>query len=114
MDGVGVAGEFVADVDAGAGVLFVLDFGFGEGGAIVDAPVDGLEALVDEALFEEVVEGLGDGGLVGKGHGEVGVVPAAEDADALELASLEVDIFLAYSRQARRTAMGSISSFFAT
>ena len=41
IDGGGVAGEFVADVDAGAGVLFVLDFGFGEGGSVVDAPVDG-------------------------------------------------------------------------
>ncbi len=40
MDGRGVAGEFVADVDAGAGVLLVLDFGFGEGGLVVDAPVD--------------------------------------------------------------------------
>ena len=40
--------------------MLVLDFGFGEGGAVVDAPVDGLEALVDEAFLEEVVEGLDD------------------------------------------------------
>jgi len=59
-----VAGEFVAHVDAGRGVLLVLDFGFGEGGAVVDAPGDGLEAFVDEAVLEEVEEGLGDAGLV--------------------------------------------------
>ncbi len=90
----GVAGEFVTDVDRGRGVHLVLDLSLGEGGAVVDAPVDGLEAFVDEALFEEVVEGLDDRGLVGEGHGEVGIVPAAEDADALELASLEIDVLL--------------------
>ena len=60
VDGGGIAGEVVADVDGGAGVLLVLDLGLGEGGAVVDAPVDGLEAFVDEAVFEEVVEGLDD------------------------------------------------------
>jgi hypothetical protein len=39
-------------------VHLVLDFGFGEGGAVVDAPVDRLEAAVDEALLEEAVEGF--------------------------------------------------------
>ncbi len=72
----------------------VLDLGLGEGGPVVDAPVDGLEALVDEAVLVEVEEGLGDGGLVAVRHGEVGVVPAAEDADALELGALEVDELL--------------------
>ena len=72
----------------------VLDFGFGEGGAVVDAPVDRLEALVDEAFLEEVVEGLEDAGFVAEGHGEVGIVPAAEDAEALELGALEVDVLL--------------------
>ena len=58
-------GEAIADVDGGAGVLVVLDFRVGEGGAVVDAPVDGLEAAVDEALFEEAVEGFEGFGLVG-------------------------------------------------
>ena len=90
----GIAGELIADVDGGAGVLLVLDLGFGEGGLVVDAPKDGLEALVDEALLEEGVEGFEDAGLVAEGHGEIGVVPAAEDAEALELLALEVDILL--------------------
>ncbi len=94
VDRLRVACELVADVDAGAGVLLVLDFGFGERGSVVDAPVDGAQAFVDEVLFEEVVEGLDDAGLVAVRHGEVGRVPAAEDADALELGALEVDVFL--------------------
>ncbi len=38
----------------------VLDLGLGEGGLVVDAPEDGLQALVDEALLEEGVEGFED------------------------------------------------------
>ena len=94
VDRRGVAGELVADVDAGAGVLLVLDFGVGEGGAVVDAPVDRLEASVDEALLEEVVEGFDDARLVRAGHGGVGIVPAAEDAEADELRALQVDVLL--------------------
>ena len=75
-------------------MLLVLDFGFGEGGLVVNAPVDGAEAFVDEVLLEEVVEGFDDGGFVAEGHREIGVVPAAEDADALELGALEVDVLL--------------------
>ena len=76
-------------------MLLVLDLGFGEGGAVVDAPVDGLEALVDEALLEEVVEGLERCGPRSRErHGQVGLVPAAEDADALELGALQVDVLL--------------------
>ena len=109
----GVAGEFVADVDAGAGVLFVLDFGFGEGGFVVDAPVDGAETFVDEFFFEEVVEGFDDAGLVAVGHGEVGGVPAAEDADALELGALEVDVFLRVLAAGAADGEGVHLEFFA-
>ena len=55
------AEEFVANVDARRGLVhFVFDFGFGEGGAVVDAPVDRLEAFVNKVLLEEFVEGFDD------------------------------------------------------
>ena len=38
----GIACEFEANVDGRAGVVFVFDFGFGESGAVFDAPVNGL------------------------------------------------------------------------
>jgi hypothetical protein len=94
VDDGGVLGHAEADVDGGAGVVLVLDFGFGEGGAAGDAPVDGLEAAVDVAFGEEVNERTGDDGLVFGRHGEVGLVPAAEDAEALEGGVLEVDVLL--------------------
>ena len=93
-NGGGVGGELVADVDGGRGVHFVLDLGLGEGGAIVDAPVDGFEALVDEAVFEEGEERFGDGGLILLRHGQVGICPAAKDAEAFKLRPLEIDVLL--------------------
>ena len=75
-------------------MLLVLDFSFGEGGAVVDAPGDGLEAFVEEAALEEVEEGLGDAGLVDGVHGGVGRGPAAEDAHADELRALQVEVLL--------------------
>ncbi len=64
-DGCRVAGELVADVDGGAGVVFVLDFGFGQGGAVVNAPVNGLEAAVDEAFLKKSVKGFERARLIG-------------------------------------------------
>jgi hypothetical protein len=66
-------------------MLFVLDFRFGERRAAVDAPVDGLLSLVDEALLDECAQGTGDRGLVLEIHREVRVIPVAENPQALEL-----------------------------
>ena len=41
-------------------MIGVLDFGFGQRGAVFDAPMNGLEALVDVAAIEEIDEGAGD------------------------------------------------------
>ena len=94
MDRAGVAGELEAHPDGGTGVVLVLDLGLGQSGAAVEAPVDGLQALVDRTLAEEVDESAGDDGFVLRTHGEVGLIPAAEDAEALEGAALQVDVFL--------------------
>ncbi len=40
--------------DGRADVVFVFDFGFGEGGLVVDAPVDRAQALVDESFSKKV------------------------------------------------------------
>ena len=91
-DGRRIALERVLHVDAGAGVVVVLDLGLGQRGAVVDAPVDRLQSLVDQSLLEEGVEVFDDLGLVAVGHGGVGMVEVAEDADALELLALDVEI----------------------
>src|SRR6267154_1285718 len=72
--------------DAWAGVIFVFDFGFGERSGIVNTPINRFAAAIDVALFDEIEKGIGDGGLVFMAHREVGIVPAAEDSEALEIA----------------------------
>ena len=89
-----VGGQPVAHIDGWAGVLLVLDFGLGERGTVVDAPVDRLESAIDEAFFEEAVESLQGPGLVVARHGHVGLIPAAKAPDALKLRGLQVDVFL--------------------
>ena len=48
-----LVGELEGDVDRVALLVLVLDFGFGQGGLAVEAPVHGLEAAVDIALFHD-------------------------------------------------------------
>jgi hypothetical protein len=76
------------------GVLLVLDFSLGERGAVVDAPAYRLEAFVDEAVLEEVEEGLGDARLVFGVHGGVGLSPAAEAAEPDELGALQIEVLV--------------------
>src|SRR5579859_1679905 len=58
---------------ARARVILVFNFRFSERGGIVDAPIHGFAAAIHVALFDEVEEGVGDGGLVFVAHREVGV-----------------------------------------
>ncbi len=89
-----IVGQRVLYPDGRAGVVFVFDFGFGQGSLVVDAPVDGAQALVDEVLFVKTVEGLQHHRLVLRSHGGVGMVPTSEDADAFELLALQIEKFL--------------------
>ena len=82
------------DVDGGGVVVLVLHLGFGQRGAAAGAPVHRLLALVQVPLVGELGQLPGDGGLVLVGHGEVRLVPAAEDAQALELLALDVHMLL--------------------
>src|SRR5438046_10278636 len=65
---------------AGTGVLFVFDFGFGECGAIDDAPIDGTKSLVDESVFPEVKEDARDHRLVLRLPRRVRMLEIAADA----------------------------------
>ena len=75
-------------------MVIILHFGFGEGGAMDQAPVDGLESFIDVALIQKIDERAGDHRLILRAHGEVGVVPAAENAQADEIALLQIDVLL--------------------
>ncbi len=81
-------------IDGGTGVVLVLDLRLGQGGLVVGAPVHRLEALVDIAVFVHGPEDLHLLGLKAGVHGEVGVLPVADDPHALEALPLHVHIVL--------------------
>ena len=58
------------------------------------APVDGLEALVDVALFVHRAKDLDLFCLKARGHGLIRMLPVGDDAEALEAFHLDIDIVL--------------------
>src|SRR2546425_6128191 len=79
------------DPDRRRPLLLVLDLGLRERGPAIHAPVDGLQAFVDETASDETPELARDDRLIRRLHRDVGIVPVAEHAQALELATLDVD-----------------------
>src|SRR5438270_687439 len=98
-------GERKLDIDRRRRVRLVLDFGFRERGAAVDAPVDRLLALIYEPLLDEFPERARDRRLIPEVHRQVRFVPGAEDAEPLELRGHRADEALRI-RPARATKIG--------
>ena len=73
-------------------MVLVFHLGFRQRGAVLDAPVDRLQPFVDVAAVQKLDERAGDDGLVMGAHGEVGIVPLAQDSQALEILALQVDV----------------------
>jgi len=73
-------------------LVLVLDLRLGERGLARDGPVDGLLRTVDEALLHETGEALEDLGFVGRIHRAILRRPVGEDAQALELSALLLDV----------------------
>ena len=93
VDRRGIGGQRETNPNRRALVVLVFDFGFGQRGAVVDAPVDRLESFVDVALVEEIDKSARDNRLVGGLHREVRIVPAAQNAQAFEILALQIDPF---------------------
>ena len=80
------------DPDGVRALVLVLDLGFGERGLARDGPIHRLLGAVDEALFDEAGEAAQDLAFVGRIHRAVFRSPVGEDAQALELAALLLDV----------------------
>ena len=81
------------DPDGGRALILVLDLGLGpERGLAGDRPIDGLLGTVDQPLVDETGEATEDLGLVGRIHRAVFRSPVGEDPEALELATLFLDV----------------------
>ncbi len=57
----------------------------------MDAPIHGLAPAIDVAAFHEIQERAGNGGFVIEAHGQVRIIPAAKDAETLEIALVLLD-----------------------
>ncbi len=91
IQGRGIGSKPEPNIDRRARVILVLDFGFGESGAVFDAPVHGLQALIDIPAVQEVDKRLGDDSLILGAHRQVWIVPAAEHSQPLEFPTMDVD-----------------------
>ena len=85
-------GHLEAHEDGRGDLVAILDLGLGERRVAVGAPVHGLAAAINRALVEDGLEDLDVGGVVVVDVGEVGVVPLAQHAQALEALALGVDL----------------------
>ena len=84
--------QFETHVDGGADLVGVLQLGLGQRRVAVRAPVDGLAAAIDCAGKVHLLEDLDVARLVFRGKGEVGVVPLARHAQALEAHTLPIQL----------------------
>ena len=84
----------VADIPERAGDVLVFDLGVAQGGAALRAPVDDAAALVDQALFIQVAEGLAHGAGADLVHREAAAAPVAGGAHGLLLLDDAVAVLL--------------------
>jgi hypothetical protein len=89
-----VGDQSKAHPDGRAGVVLVLDLSLRQRRVAVDAPMHRLQAFVDVAAIQELDEGPRNGSLVLRAHGQIRIVPAPENAQALEVPPLHVDPIL--------------------
>ena len=78
--------------------ILVLQLGLGEGGLVLDGPVDRLEIPVDHALVDHLREHLEGPGFESRRHREVRIVVVGERQEPLHLALLELDELLRVGR----------------
>src|SRR6266404_2937219 len=58
----------------------------------MDAPIHRLAPAIDVAALHEIEKRAGDGGFIVEAHGQVRIIPPAEDAEALEVALMLLDV----------------------
>ena len=92
--GLGSLGDGEAHVDGGRGMVVVFDFGLGQGRLFDRRPHHRLGAPVERPVHQELAQLADDLGFGREAHGRVGVVPIADDAEALEFLALDVDPLL--------------------
>ncbi len=81
-----------AHIDGRRGLVLVLHLGLGQRRAAIGTPVHGLEALVQVAVLDDPPQGADDIRLEAVIHRQIGIIPVAEDAQALEVPALAIHL----------------------
>src|SRR5712692_308175 len=79
---------FKANVNRFGSFVFVFDFRFSQRRTAVYAPVDGLLPLIEIAVAQDFSERADFLGLGPEIHGEIRIIPIAQDAEADEISFL--------------------------
>ena len=75
-------------------MILVLDLRLRQRGAVMGAPVHGLQPFVDVALIEEINKRARNHGLIAGAHGEVWILPTPEHTQPDEILALQINVFL--------------------
>ena len=86
LRGRAILNKLVSHVDGRAAVILILHFRFRQRGRIVNAPVHRLAPAVDVAFLHKVQKSSGNRGFIVKAHGQIRIVPLAENSEPLEIA----------------------------
>ena len=79
-------------VDGRRGLVLVFHFGLGQRRAAVQAPVHGLGAAIEVAVGDDLAQRADLLRLVLRIHREIGLIPVAQHAQALEILALQFDL----------------------
>ncbi len=79
-------------IDALADVVFVFHLGFGQRSPAGDAPINGLLAPIDETSLNDIGEKTKFIRLIFLVKRQVRIVPITQNAEALELSPLKIDV----------------------
>ena len=85
-------GEWKSDIDRNVLLVRVFDFSLGQRRTAVEAPVHRLQAAIDVAFFQQSPKHAYFVGLIAVGHGQIGMVPFAQNAEALEVLFLALHL----------------------
>ena len=108
QNALGVGRQLIAHIDGIALILGVLDFRLGQRGTVFRAPVDGLHALVDIALFSHFAENLHLPCLKLRAQRQIGIFKIALHTKALELGVHHINVLGGkFSAQAAQFQLGN-------
>ena len=88
----GRLGELEPDVDGGIAFFRVFHFRLGQRRLAVEAPVDGLQAAVDIAFFQQLAQRAQFVRFIAVRHRQIGVVPLAQHAQTDKVFLLALDL----------------------